>query len=314
MPRLAASIPVARSLPEAVARARLAEHLGFESVWVTQLPDARDAAVVLAAYGAATSQIGLGTSVLPIYTRHPTAMAQMAATLDEQSGGRFRLGLGISHQVTVEGMWGLNLRAPVAAMREYVTIVRSSLRDGGANYEGLQFSARWSYSGPRRPDLPILLAALNPRMLELAGELADGVLLWMCSPAYIRDRVIPCLRAGRARSGRGMEGFEVVAAVPVCLTADPQQGRAIFRKTAAIYAGLPFYRKMLEASGFAAPLQAGEIPDSMLDELAGIGAPDSVRGIVERYRDAGCTLPAVGPFSGHTGAAGFEATLKAVAA
>src|SRR5690242_8331986 len=101
MARLAAMNPAVRTLDESIARAREAERLGYESVWITQLPDARDAALVLAAYAAATQWAHLGTGVLPIYTRHPTAMAQMAATLDEISGGRFILGLGVSHRVTV---------------------------------------------------------------------------------------------------------------------------------------------------------------------------------------------------------------------
>ncbi len=311
MTRIAVSIPAGRSLPEAIERVRLAEQLGCDSVWVTQLPDARDAIVVLAAYAATTSRISLGTGVLPIYTRHPTAMSQAAATLDELSGGRFRLGIGVSHQVTVEGMWGLELRHPVDAMREYLTILRSSLRQGGCAFEGRYFTARWGYSAARRPELPVLISALNPRMLELAGEMADGVLLWMCSPAYIRDHVIPRVQTGRQRSGLGLEGFEVVAAVPICVTSDPPAGRAVFRNLVARYAALPFYRRMLDASGFATPLEAGEIPDSMLDQLAGIGSPGAVRRVLAAYREAGCTLPAVGPFSGHPGAARFDATLKA---
>src|SRR5579872_5506921 len=127
--------PAVRSLEESVNRAREAERLGYESVWVTQLPDSRDAALVLAAYAAATQWVRLGTGVLPIYTRHPTAMAQMAATLDEMSGGRFILGLGVSHKITVESMWGLKLEHPVEAIREYVSIVRSSLVDGSASFD-----------------------------------------------------------------------------------------------------------------------------------------------------------------------------------
>ena len=96
----------------------MAERLGFKSVWTTQLPDARDASLVLAAYANATERVTLGTGVLPIYTRHPTATVQMAATLDELSGGRFILGIGVSHKVTVEGMWGMRLDSPVEAMRD----------------------------------------------------------------------------------------------------------------------------------------------------------------------------------------------------
>lgn len=303
-----------KTLDESIARAKTAERLGFESVWTTQLPDARDAALVLAAYAAATQRVGLGTGVLPIYTRHPTAMAQMAATLDELSGGRFILGIGISHKVTVESMWGLRLDSPVDAMREYLEILRASLRDGAASIEGKHFSARWAYSAPRRPELRIMISALNPRMLELAGESADGVVLWMCSPGYIRDLVIPALAAGRQKAGKSIEGFEVVAAVPVCLTSDRAGAQAVFRQTVERYANLPYYRKMMDASGFKSELEAGAVTEGMIDELAGIGDERQVREAIRRYREAGVTLPGAGPFGGHKGAAGFEATLEAVAA
>jgi len=309
--RLAAFNPAVKSLAESVGRAETAETLGFDSVWVPQLPDARDGALVLAAYAAATSRVKLGSGVLPIYTRHPTAMAQMAATLDELSGGRFILGIGVSHKVTVEGMWGLQLQKPVQAMREYFEILRSSLRNGGSSFEGEQFTARWAYSGPRRPELAIMISALNPLMLELAGEVADGVVLWMCSPAYVRDQVIPRVKAGREKVGKTMNGFEVVASVPACLTSDRAAAQEAFRRTVSRYAALPYYRKMMDASGFKEELESGRITDGMLDELAGLGGEDQVRAAVARYVAAGVTLPGVGPFGGHPGAAGFAATLQA---
>src|ERR1700682_6048969 len=213
MPRLAPFSPAVKTLDESVARVVIAERLGLDSVWTSQLPDARDASLVLAAYAHATQRIGFGTGVLPIYTRHPTAMVQMAATLDELSGGRFTLGMGISHKVTVESMWGMHLEHPVEAMREYLDIVRTSLRDGGCSIDGNHFSAHWAYSGPRRAEMPVMISALSPRMLQLAGEQADGVVLWMCSPNYIRDHVLPALSAGRQKSGKTMEGFEIVAAI-----------------------------------------------------------------------------------------------------
>jgi len=296
-----------------VARATAAEKLGYESVWVTQLPDARDAALVLAAYGAATNRVGLGTGVLPIYTRHPTAMVQMAATLDELTGGRFILGIGISHKVTVEGMWGLHLDSPVQAMREYVEIVRAGLRDGVGSLEGEHFTARWGYSAPRRAELPIMISALNPRMLELAGEVSDGVVLWMCSPAYISTEVIPRVAAGRQKAGKSMDGFEIVAAVPACLTSDRAAAMDVFRQTVSRYANLPYYRKMMDASGFRDELDTERITDGMLDTLAGIGDQRQISDALRRYREAGVTLPGVGPFGGHKGAAGFEATLEAAA-
>jgi F420-dependent oxidoreductase-like protein len=311
--RLAVFNPAVKSLDESIGRAQTAERLGYESIWTSQLPDARDTSLVLAAYAAATKRVGLGTGVLPIYTRHPTAMAQMAATLDEMSGGRFILGIGISHKVTVESMWGMHLDGPVDAMREYLDIVRTSLRDGSCAIEGKYFTARWAYSGPRRPDLPIMISALNPRMLDLAGEHADGVVLWMCSPAYIRDHVVPAVTAGRKKAGKPLEGFEIVAAVPVCLTTDRAAAQAVFRQTVERYANLPYYRKMMDASGFAAELAAGEVSEGMLDELGGIGDETQVRDVIRRYWQAGATLPAAGPFSGHPGAAGYEKTLEAAA-
>jgi len=305
--------PAVRSLEDSVNRAREAERLGYESVWVTQLPDARDAALVLAAYAAATQWVRLGTGVLPIYTRHPTAMAQMAATLDEMSAGRFILGLGVSHRVTVESMWGMKLEHPAEAMREYVKILRAILRDGAASEDGKIFSAHTSYSAPRRAELPIMLAALGPQMLELAGEVSDGVVLWMCSPDYIRDSVVPHVTAGRKKAGKKMDGFEIVAAVPLCVTSDRGAGLGVFRKTVERYASLPFYRNMMEASGFKQELAVDTISDEMLDQLGGVGDEERVRDAVARYRDAGTTLPCVGPFGGHAGAAGYATTLEAAA-
>ena len=294
MGRIAAGIPPVKTLDESTNRARLAEKLGYESIWTYQLPGTRDASVVVAAYAVGTQRIKLGTGVLPIYTRHPTAMVQMAATLDELSGGRFILGIGVSHRVTVEGMWGMHLESPVDAMREYLTIVRTSLRDGGCSFEGRFFTARWSYSGPYRSDLPVMISALNPRMLELAGELSDGVVLYMCPPDYIRDQVIPGVRAGREKAGKTMEGFEIVAAIDACATTDRPAALEVYQKTLDRYAALPFYRKAMEAGGFDP------------DKLAAIGDANQVREAIAGYRDAGVTLPAIGPFGGR-----FEATLEA---
>jgi F420-dependent oxidoreductase-like protein len=313
VPRIAAFVDAVKTLDESIARARAAERLGFESVWITQIPNARDASLVLSTYANATQRVGLGTGVLPIYTRHPTAMAQMAATLDELSGGRFILGLGVSHKVTVETMWGMHLEHPVEAMREYLDIVRTSLRDGGCAIDGKHFSANWVYSGPRRAEMQVMISALNPRMLELAGEQADGVVLWMCSPAYVRDHIIPAVTAGRQKAGKTMDGFEIVAAVPVCLTSDRPGAQAVFRQTVERYANLPYYRKMMDASGFASELAGGEVSEEMMDELAGIGDEHQVREVIRRYREAGVTLPGAGPFGGHKGGAGFEATLEAAA-
>jgi 5,10-methylenetetrahydromethanopterin reductase len=309
--RLGVSFDAGSLLAPAIERAKLADHLGYDSIWASQLPPARETPLVLAAYAAATERISLGTAVMPIYTRHPTAMAQMALTLDEISAGRFRLGIGVSHQVTVEGMWGLRLVHPVEAMREYFGIVRSLVSTGSVSQEGEHFTARTAYLGPRRADLPILISALSPRMLELAGELADGVSLWMCAPDYIRDFVVPTVLKGRQKVGKSLEGFEVEAAVPVCLTSDRAAGLAVFRQTAERYASLPFYRKALDRTF---PDMSDSPNDRILSALAGIGDRAELHSTIERYLAAGTTLPVLGPFGGHEGAAGFQATLEALAA
>src|SRR5262249_52047273 len=164
---------------------------------------------------------------------------------------------------------------------------------------------RWSYSGPRRADMPLMISALNPRMLQLAGELTDGIVLYMCTAEYVREAIVPAVRAGREKAGKSLEGFEIVAALPVCLTTDRAAAPDVFRKTVGRYASLPFYRKMMDASGLGPELEEEPVGARVLDELAGIGDEDQVRSVVERYRAAGVTLPGVGPFGGHAGAKGF---------
>src|SRR5919197_608515 len=140
--RLAAYINPGGKLAPAVDLARRAESLGYESVWVTH-GLGRDSFLVLAAYGAATERLGLGNGVVPIYPRHPVAMAQAALTLNELTRGRFRLGIGVSHAASMEDMLGLRVVEPLAAMREYVAVLRGAL-DGGADLERRRFPARWA--------------------------------------------------------------------------------------------------------------------------------------------------------------------------
>ena len=174
-----------------------------------------------------------------------------------------------------------------------------------------------------RAELPIYVAALSPNMIRLAGEIADGVMLWLCCPSYIESTVVPALREGVEASGRSFEDYDVVAAVPTAITDDPEAARATLRQDLIPYASLPFYRAMLEASGFAEELAAfdegmaaGDIErakaglsDRMLDELAGIGSAEQVKEAVERYRAAGATSPGIGGLPGTD----FDAALEAVA-
>ncbi|HEY7150868.1 MAG TPA: LLM class flavin-dependent oxidoreductase [Solirubrobacterales bacterium] len=322
MPGVGAFISAGRSLDTALERVRRADELGFESVYVTQIAG-RDAMTLLAAYASASERARLGTGVVPIFSRTPVAMAQTAATLDELSGGRMVLGLGVSHQLTVENWFDSKISKPVTQMREYAEIVRAILT-GEPPPKGAFFNTAFQFMGyAPRPDLPIYIAGLSPNMLRLAGEIGDGVMLWLCNPDYIRDVVVPAVSEGRERAGKSLDGFDIVAAVPVGLTDAPDEARARQRSELVPYASLPFYRNMLERSGFGDDLaafddgvkagdmeraQAG-LSDEMLAALGGIGSAAEVRAAVERYRSAGTTSPCIGAISGTD----FDGALEAVA-
>jgi alkanesulfonate monooxygenase SsuD/methylene tetrahydromethanopterin reductase-like flavin-dependent oxidoreductase (luciferase family) len=259
----------------------------------------RDSFVVLAAYAAATTRVGLANGVVPIYPRHPVTMAQAASTLNEVSHGRFRLGIGVSHKSAMETMLGLSLVAPLAVMREYVAVLRGAL-GAGSDFEGRYYRVHWSLALPNRPPTPpIYLAALSVKMLELAGEIADGAVLWLCPPAYVRDVAVPALERGRRRAGKPLAGFEIVAAVPLAVSEDRAAAMAAFRAELKRYLELPFYRAMMQAAGLgdgvAAFDRTGEVPDSFAEALGGIGAAHAARAYVDAYRKAGVTLPAVRP-------------------
>jgi alkanesulfonate monooxygenase SsuD/methylene tetrahydromethanopterin reductase-like flavin-dependent oxidoreductase (luciferase family) len=204
-------------------------------------------------------------------------------------------------------------------MREYVAIVRAILR-GEDPPPGEKWQTGFHLFGVDHcPSLPIYVAALSPAMLRLAGEVADGVILWLCNPSYIRDVVIPEVSAGRARAGRTLEDFDVVAAVPAALSEDRDSAYGAMRKDLIPYFGLPFYRAMIERTGFGADIEAYDraagnleamqsaISDAFLAELTAVGDAQQLSAGVERYRSAGTSSPCIGPIPGTD----FEATLRA---
>jgi F420-dependent oxidoreductase-like protein len=316
--RLACSVEPGRALAQAVERVRLAESLGYDSVWVTHIA-AREPLQVLGHYAHHTNRIALGTGVIPIALRHPVLLAMEAATLDEVSAGRLRLGIGVGHRTTMEGWYGLSIDEPVERMREYASIVRDLLERDRADREGTHYTARFGflgYSSPRR-GIPLLFAALGIRMIRLAAELADGILLWMCNPRYIRETVRPVLDRALAERGRDPAEFDVVAAIQLGLTEDVEAARDAFRSRAFPYAQLPFYRKVMAGGGHQDDLKAfdeGEgLSDAFVDDYAGMGDAAALKDKIEEYRDAGVTLPSVAPIGRHRGSLGVEATLEAVA-
>ena len=325
LPRLAVGtfISVGRSLETAMQRAAEAERLGYESAYVTHIAG-RDSQVVLAAYATRTEKIKLGTGVLPIYSRTPAACAQIAATVDEMAGGRVVLGIGVSHRVTVENWYGQTIDKPVREMREYATTVRAILNGEPPPQDNVKFKTNFQLMGyGARPDFPIYIAALSPAMLRLAGEIGDGVILWLCNPDYIRDVVVPEVTKGRERAGKTLDGFDIVAAVPSAVTDEPEQARGKLRKDLIPYFSLPFYRAMIERSGFEddvagfdAGMEKGDpdaataaISDRFLQTLTAIGDQSEAVASVERYLEAGATSPCIGGVA----QTDFDATLEALA-
>ena len=301
---LGAFIGAGRSLDSALARAERAEELGYESVFVTHIAG-RDSITLLTGYACRTSRVRLGTGVIPIYARTPANMAQSFATLDELSGGRAIAGLGVSHKPVVEHWFGQSIDKPLAEMREYVAIVRAILR-GEDPPQGEKFRTAFRLSGwEPRADMPIYLAGLSPGMLRLSGEIADGVVLWLCNPNYIRDVVVPTVAEGRAKAGRDPDGFDIVAAVPSAVTDDPEAARERLRGELVPYFNLPYYRAMLERSGLDP--DAGPT-DEFLNLLGAIGPADEARESVRRYAESGTSSPCVGGIAGTD----FDATLDAL--
>jgi alkanesulfonate monooxygenase SsuD/methylene tetrahydromethanopterin reductase-like flavin-dependent oxidoreductase (luciferase family) len=311
-------ISTGRSLGEAVERVKLAESLGYESVYVTHVAG-RESLTVLSLYAQQTARIRVGTGVVPIYTRTPATMAQTAATIDELSGGRLTLGLGVSHRPVVEGWHGQTIDRPVAEMREYASIVRAILR-GEDPPAGEKWRTGFHLLGiETRPALPIYIAALSPAMLRLAGEIADGVILWLCNPRYIAEVVVPEVTAGREKAGLGLEGFDIVAAVPGAATDRPSEAFDAMRRDLIPYFGLPFYRAMIERTGFESDIAAYDaaagdleamqaaISDGFLEELTAVGEDTGVRDGLERYRAAGASSPCLGPIP----RTDFASTLRA---
>jgi alkanesulfonate monooxygenase SsuD/methylene tetrahydromethanopterin reductase-like flavin-dependent oxidoreductase (luciferase family) len=315
-------IGVGRSLETALQRVELAERLAYESVYITHLAG-RDSVTTLMAYACRSERIRLGTGVMPIYSRTPVATAQSFATLDEFSGGRAVCGLGVSHRPVVEAWYGQTIDKPLRETREYVAILRAIFR-GEDPPEGERFRSAFHFMGySARPDQPIYLAGLSPKMLTLAGEIADGVVLWLCNPHYVRDVVKPAVTKGRAKAGKPLGGFDIVAAVPSAVTSEPQEARGRLRSELIPYFSLPFYRAMLERSGFEEDVAgfdrgmgeggpeaaAAAISDRFLQTLAAVGSADEAGATVRRYRDAGVSSPCVGPIA----QTDFDATLEALA-
>jgi alkanesulfonate monooxygenase SsuD/methylene tetrahydromethanopterin reductase-like flavin-dependent oxidoreductase (luciferase family) len=301
-------IPTTGDFPTVREHAVLADELGYDSINCSHIA-ARDSFTTLAGLAHLTSSVTLATSVAPIYHRSPASMAQTAATVDDLSGGRFRLGLGTGHRATMGGWHGQDIGSPVTEMREYVALVRALLA-GREPPPGQRWNSNFAFNGFKaRADIPIYLAGLSPAMLRLAGEIADGVVLWACPASYVRDVVTREVATGRARAGQGLDGFDICAAIPSAVVADTAGAHQGIRAELHRYFALPFYRAMFAHAGYEADIaaydatadvaaQRAAISDAFIDDLCAIGKPEDVAAGVARYRAAGATNPMITNITG----------------
>ncbi|MQA24047.1 MAG: LLM class flavin-dependent oxidoreductase [Micromonosporaceae bacterium] len=297
-----------------IERARLAVESGADTLWLVQQPNQRDSSILLTSLAENTEGVRIASGILPIYSRPPIVMAQTAITIDEVSDGRFILGLGVGHRVVGEWTLGGSYPPPAPAMREYLTIVTDLIRTGEVNVSGRWFSGRMSYLQGARPDLPVYVGSLGPKVLELAGELADGVVLWICTPEDVRDRVMPHLRAGWARRGADRGEFAVVVMLMAAATDTLSEDREAFRKILAGYMRMENTRKQLIASGFGDDVRAGRPSDAAVHAIAAIGDRKEVAERIVAFREAGATHFAVSPLvtTPEFGPARYTSTLEAV--
>jgi 5,10-methylenetetrahydromethanopterin reductase len=256
-----------------VERLRRARDEGFTRMWTAQLPHDPDLLTTLAIATREVEGIEVGTGVLPIQVQHPMALAQRALTVSLISGGRLTLGLGMSHQVVAENMWGMSWDRPVRRMSEYLDGLLPLLAGEAADATGEFTTTRGRLQIPDAPTPPVYIAALGPQMLRLAGRRTSGTVTWMTGPRTLAEHIGPTLRAAAADAGRDVQ---VVAALPICVTDDAAAARELAAREFGVYGQLPSYRAMLDREGWAGP-----------EDAALIGTESEVAARIDELRAAG---------------------------
>jgi F420-dependent oxidoreductase-like protein len=321
-----------------LALAQEADRLGFSVVWAAEAYGS-DAPTILSWIAGQTSRIDVGTAIMQIPARTPTMTAMTAATIDAFSGGRFRLGLGVSGPQVSEGWHGVRFDKPLARTREYVSIVRAALARETVAFDG-EFYRLPLPDGPGkalklgfhppRPDIPIYLAAVGPKNLELAGEIADGWLAVFFSPEHAEEHLAAVAR-GRAAAGKTMDGFDVVPSVPVVVGDDVAMCAELVRWYAALYLGgmgsreKNFYNQLATRMGYgdaAREVQdlylakrqrdaAAAVPLEFIDATALLGPVDRIADKLKNYAAAGVTTLSLSLFAADAESA--VTTLRTVA-
>jgi F420-dependent oxidoreductase-like protein len=263
--------------PTAIKQIVAAEEAGIRQIWMNQTY--LDTLTMFAAAATKTSEVRLGTAIVPTYPRHPLALAQQVLALNDIAPGRLRLGIGPSHNSIIEGIFGLPQRKPLVHLREYMEVLRAVLWEGKVNHHGEFFNVVVTPGGlltsPNTARLPILVSALGEKAFQLAGEIADGALSWFCPVPYLLHTVLPALRKGAAMAGRSASPPPLVAHVLVALTTDRNLAMAPGHQFMDIYATLPFYVKMFTSAGFPTTLGSA-MPDTLVDNLVISGNEDTV--------------------------------------
>lgn len=268
-----------------VSAATEAAEAGFHTFWLSQIVGQADAMTVLGALGRDVPGIRLGTSVVPTYPRHPFVMAEQARTVNLLCGGRFSLGIGLSHQPVVEGMWGMPFERPLRHAREYLDALLPLIRGEDTRAKGETIVARGQVTVGDRDDVPpVYLAALGPRMLELAGRTCRGTITWMTGAETLASHTVPTISEAAAEAGRPAP--EIVAGLPVWVTDDVDHARQRASSVFEIYGQLPSYRAMLDREGLAGPA-----------DLAIVGDEQTCAGRIDELREAGVTQLAASVFA-----------------
>lgn len=259
-----------------------ADAAGISTIWTVMGAVARDTPTIFAAAAVQTDQIKLGTSIVPAFTRHPLALATQVMALEDLAPGRIRLGIGTSHQRTMIPAYGLPFDKPLSQLREYLLLLRQALSSGSVSFAGEYYRSEATL--PRTSETPILISALRENAFELAGELSDGAITWLCPIDYLVRTAKPAMERGAASADRSVP--PLVAHVLVSPRTDPEAVRADTRQTLAYYAGATFYQRMFADAGF--PLGPNnEIPDGLIDNLVLSGTDDEIAAGIQERLDRG---------------------------
>ncbi|HEX7478755.1 MAG TPA: TIGR03564 family F420-dependent LLM class oxidoreductase [Polyangiales bacterium] len=281
-------------MAELAKQAQQAEAAGFQSAWLANIFGA-DALTAATVCGLATERIELGTAIVPSYPRHPYAMAQQALSVNAATGNRLTLGIGLSHQIVIENMFGLSYAKSYSHMKEYLAVLAPLIRKGRVEFSGELFKVNASLRVPGAKPCPILIAALAPKMLALAGSVADGTITWMTGPKTLAEHTIPTIVAAAVAAERPAP--RVVAGLPIAVTSDPQAAREAAARHFRAYGMLPSYRAMLDREGAAGPA-----------DVAIVGDEASVGAQLDRLAEAGVTDLLAAPFAVSKGDDSLERT------